>query len=492
MPGIVPIMGEDADTGMPVPMYDPNSRKKQVKAIDEAGDKERVARQKEIDKRQKYYDGDQALPLVVEPGEIDENIIVNVYGLTIDKLVKSSRVPTLEVEGGIEKHTNEDGSITKRKSPEQEALDRLLEETDITELVPNALESSAIAGHCFYRIVLPEEGDVTLDNPPHLELVDPRYVTTFWHMATRKLLWYRLSWTFGDAVMRQDIVPVSMVADDVLSLAENTPDVSIDGWVIIEQRKKSRSAVFEIVAVDTWDYPFPPIVDGKVTRRAHTYYGRPLIKSTRPQDAINLVASNTGRIITIHGHPKMFLFGDELGNEVDMRIDGIIDNLDKEARIEQMEMISDLSSSINFYRMLREAFFTEVGATDPTTVKDKIGAATNFVIRMLYDDQIETVTELRRKQGAMLTEAFRRMLYVIGIEADVMDKWPPALPENREETLKNAETEQGLKITSDQTLADEIGRDYADELERRRIEQQNAIDEQVEVRRRVAEMGLMI
>lgn len=493
MPGIVPLTGVDELTGVPVPLYEPYStaRSKHQKAIDEAGEKERQQRKAEIERRQKYYDGQQDLPLKVMPGEPDKNILVNMYGTSIDRLVKFCRVPKLEVEDGYEEVTDERGLTTKQPNAVQQALNTLLAESSIADLVPNTLESGSLAGHKFYRIVLPEDGEPSIDNPPTLELVDPEYMTVYWHQATRKLLWYRMTWSFGDEVMRQDIVPASMVTDDILQLAQNRPDVSVDGWVIIEQKKKQRSAGYDVVAVDVWDYPFPPIVDGKLTRRAHAYYGRALIKSFRLQDTLNFLASNTGKIIEIHAHPKMLLFGDQLGDEVDMRVDGILDGLDETARAQQLEMVSDLSSSINFYNLMREAFFNEVGATDPAAVKDKIGSATNFVMRMLFGDQIETTEELRRQQTKLLSEAFRRLLYIIGIEdATVNVVWPNSLPENREETLKNAETEQRLGTVSKTTLAEELGRDYPSELAQIEAEQSRNVETTAAVRAKMAEMGL--
>lgn len=493
MPGIVPLTGIDELTGMPVPMYEPYStaRNKHQKAIDDAGDKERIQRTADIEKRRKYYDGQHDLPLKVMPGEPDKNILVNVYGTSIDRLVKFCRVPKLEVEDGYEEVRNEMGITTKEPNAVQQALNTLLKTSSIADLVPNTLESGSLAGHKFYRIVLPEDGEPSIENPPTLELIDPKYMTVFWHQATRKLLWYRMTWSFGEEVMRQDIVPVAMVTDDVLQQAQNRPDVGVEGWVIIEQKKKARSAGFDVVAVDVWDYPFPPIIDGKLTRRAHEYYGRALIKSFRLQDGINFVASNTGKIIEIHAHPKMMIFGDQLGDEVDMRVDGILDGLDAEARAQQLEMTSDLSSSINFYNVIREAFFNEVGATDPSAVKDKIGAATNFVMRMLFGDQIETTEELRRQQSKMLSEAFRRLLYIIGIEDAVVNVvWPNSLPENREEALKNAETEQRLGTVSKTTLAEELGRDYPSELAQLEAEQSRTIETSTATRLKLAEMGM--
>lgn len=492
MPAIVPEFLTD-DSGYPIPIYQPftTARNKHQKAIDESGEKERKLRRQDIAKRRKYYDGEHVLPLEVEKPERDHNIIINVYGGAVDRIVKFCRVPDIEVEDGFEKVTSDTGVLVRKPNQIQEALDVLLKESEVADLVPNTLESGSLAGHSYYRIVMPEDGEPTVDNPPHLEMIDPEYMTVFWHGGSRRLLWYRMTWSFGDDVMRQDVVPVSMATDDLLSYAQNATTVREDGWLIVEQKKKNRSAGYEVVAVDVWDYPFPPIVDGKLTRRSVGYYGRPLIKGYRSQDALNFVASNTGKIVYVHAHPKTLLFGDQLGDQVDFRIDGIIDGLDAEARAQQLEMISDLSSSINFYNLIRESFFNEVGMTDPSAVKDKIGAATNFVMRMLFGDQVETATEIRRQQTKLLCEGFRRLLYIIGFEdAAVIAKWPNPLPANREEDLKNAETEDRMKITSKTTLAEELGRDYPSELAQIEAETQREADLLAMTRRIMADRGV--
>src|SRR6185369_17603799 len=93
--------------GVTITQYNPND-----KGVNGAGDKERVARQKYIALRWRYYDGDHDKPLKVRVGEKDGNILLNLCGRSVDKTVEFIGVPkSFETEGDDSKLTMGAGEI---------------------------------------------------------------------------------------------------------------------------------------------------------------------------------------------------------------------------------------------------------------------------------------------------------------------------------------------------------------------------------------------
>ena len=61
---------------------------------------------------------------------------------------------------------------------------------------------------------------------------------------------------------------------------------------------------------------------------------------------------------------------------------------DPNALIQNLEMQSDLNSSLNFIRYLRQALFDVSRAVDIDSMADKLGSLTNFGLRVLYQDAL--------------------------------------------------------------------------------------------------------
>lgn len=468
--------------GIP-PIYEPDD-----KHINQLADDERQARINMIDENWRYYYGEHHKPLVVRPGERDDNIIINLVGAAVDKTTEFMGIPELSIVGGVD-NVVVDGRINVQKSPEQELLDAIVDRSELEMLLPDTITSGAISGHNFWRIAVDSDengGVVSAQHPPYLMLLDARFVTVFWDaMNPKQVLYYRLQWEVGDVGWRQDIVPGYLVG-------ENLPiSVNDDEWVIIEYVKKARKVKFEFERAEIWHYPFSPIVQWKNRRKPHSFYGDHDLRDTSLNDALNFLASNTARIIKHHAHPKTIGTGMSMQDVAETAVDGFFTVENEQARIENLEMQSDLQSSMAMIEMIRSNFFSQMRVVDISGMKDRIGQVSNFGVRMMFDDMLKMIGDKQSRYGERgIAEAFRRMLYMVGVDVDdILVTWDDPLPMDRKELVETAEKEKNLGITSGQTLASDLKRDYVKEQKQLEEEAQITTDSTIDLITRISQAG---
>lgn len=446
--------------------YDVNDRD-----VNEVGDLERSARISHINKLWKYYDGDHHQPLKVEPGETDDNVIINLCGRIVDKTVEFMGVPkSIELPGGVD-NVEQGGKLVTQRSSDQTALDLFWQYNDIESFVEDTVQSGSIAGHVFLRLI-----NDAAENEVKVALLDPRLVQVFWNINnTKQLLWYRLQWQVDRrTAMRQDIVPNWMLSDAPMYDSESE-------WTIFEYSQTGGRKRWDLVQDEKWEYPFAPIVDWKNRRRAHEYYGATDLRQPGLNDAINFTASNIGRILKFHAHPKTVGTGFTAEQLEATSVDSFWTVPDKEAKVQNLEMQSDLSSSLNFLQLLRSEFFSQHRVLDISSVKDKLGQITNFGVRMLFSDQLDNIESKRCVYGPGLGEVSRRVLVIMNKARDMQPtvNWDDPLPVNRLEMLQAAQLEQGLGTASTQTLAQDLGRDYTAEKDKLAEEAATQLEQQV-------------
>lgn len=440
-------------------VYEPNNR-----SVNEAGDTERAARQKYIADRWAYYDGNHFKWLKKDPGASrDDNITLNLCGRSTDKAVEFINVPeSFDIPG---KEAAKPG-VEAVAAPEEIELDNLY--TRYQREVPEIMLSNLVSGHTFLKLHYDEQ------NMPCMTLLDPQFINVFWDaMNIKRVLFYRLQWKSGDTQYRQDIVP-----DWLMETREDTVDryQVPTKWVIIDYTQRQGASDWRTTGQDLWEYEFAPIVDWPYKKRPHQYYGVSFLhNSIALNDGVNFVASNIARILKHHAHPKTFLFGAELP-DAQSAVGGFWDGMDKEAHIENVELQSDLASSMNFMDMLTGEFFANQRVLDQSRIKDQVGALTNFGVRMLFSDQLQMTDEARTVAGMGLGETLRRLL-IMTTEKPAerpVAKWNDPLPTNRLELLQGAKIESELGTTSMETIAESIDRDYKAEQEKKKAEGSNS------------------
>jgi hypothetical protein len=218
------------------------------------------------------------------------------------------------------------------------------------------------------------------------------------------------------------------------------------------------------------------MVDRPVKRKAFGYYGdAPLRYANKLNDTYNLTMGNVGRILYWHAHPKTVFVGVTKKLIEDNAVDGAI-TLPTGANAFNVEMQSDLSSSMNYAREIRAAFFTKAQVVDSSGIGDKVGQLTNFGLRLLYNQMGDMGDKVREAAGALFGDALRSVMAAMGTLLAEAPKavWADMLPTNRLEVLQGLQIESGLGFTSKQSLAKDAGRDFELEQDQMEEEQQTA------------------
>lgn len=436
-----------------------------MQVIDQAGDDERVTRKAEIDRAFAYYDGRQRLPLKAEPDGSNASVILNLTGQALDDMVEFMGLPRLDIAGGRRLMKAADGRIGATVSAAQRALDRWWDETDQAEFVIDAALSGFIAGHTFVKLYV-DDGQGAPESPddsgsegaPKAALLDPRMATVYWDAANvNRLLWYRLSWQVGDTSYRQDIVPNSLVAP-----ADQAGDSGSDGWQIFEYAATA-GALFRLTGQDGWPWPFPPLVEWKNRHAPHAYYGRTDVVIPL-NDAVNFTASNVAKILKHHAGPQTIVTGARLDAQTTTGPGTIIHDLPADAKVFNLEMESDLASSLAFLDKLETRFFSEMQVVDLSSVKDRLGQITNFGVRMLFIRMTNLIAGKRRLYGRGLERVSAAILAMQGLAVERVDAvWDDMLPANRLEQVTELKTEREIGVVSKESASADLGRDFKTE-----------------------------
>ncbi|MBK9497203.1 MAG: hypothetical protein IPO08_22340 [Xanthomonadales bacterium] len=147
--------------------------------------------------------------------------------------------------------------------------------------------------------------------------------------------------------------------------------------------------------------------------------------------------------------------------------DGVIANL---------EMQTDLASSREFLHYLRGVLFDISRTVDIAAMTDKLGAMTNFALRVLYKDALDKLESKRLLYGWGLTEINRRCLLLAGIATDTGGTivWPDPLPSDTVEQAKELQIDLGEGLVDKQTASTLRGYDW--ETVSARLDEEKASD----------------
>jgi len=107
-------------------------------------------------------------------------------------------------------------------------------------------------------------------------------------------------------------------------------------------------------------------------------------------------------------------------------------------------------------------------SVDLDSLTDKLGALTNFGLRVLYQDALSKLEEKRGLFGEGIVEINHRLLELAGApdtDGGVVF-WPDLLPENNMENAQALRTDLELGLVSKQTAAGKRGYMWTDEEER--------------------------
>lgn len=419
-----------------------------VDQLEEVASAETGTRTKVITALWTYYEGNHRKPLKVRKGQPDDNVIVNICARIVDQSSSLLFGTPFQIE------LNE-----TEETPEEGYLDEIWERNKYRLFFLDLGTMGGVEGHCFIKI--------QVERPfPRLILLPSSRVTAFWDPDDlEKVLAYRIAWKSGKLQKRQHII--RMEQEDGTSLH----------WMIRDLEKVAEgpggSWQWRETALEAWRYEFPPLLDWKNLPNPKEYYGASDLKEVVINDAVNFLASNTQRIIKYHAHPKTIGIGARAQDLVASDVAGVWFIGNKDARVENLEMRSDLSSSLSWLRYLMGYAYSRHQTVDLVTLQDRIGRITNFGLRVLYKDALDKLGTKQLLYEEAIKELCRRLLILAG-KADpesVVLHWGDPLPYNDKEEVEGLQKEMEMGILSKKTAAEIRGRDWELEQERMAAEQ---------------------
>lgn len=405
----------------------------------------------------RYFDGYHAKPLTVRPGEPDDNVILNFCRSLIDDSVSWLF------------GNPETGVLAMKTEEESEQAAKLLTEVYEKSGGFNFFKRwgirGSVAGHFFIKII-PQDGKET---PVRLVVQDPMLTTLRTDTADiDRVIAYKVEWK------RQESEPGSRRKDSYIyrQLAVEV-DSEAGAWVVGDFKCKERSKrKWMLVQAWAWPWRWAPFVDGPNLEPGWGYYGLSDMEDVGGvNDGVNFLSSNVMRILKHHAHPKTIGTGFDVEELVETSVDSFWAIPNPDARVQNLEMQSDLKSSMDFLQFLKVAFWTVGRGLDPAVYADKIGQVTNFALRVLAVRAIYKTGDKRQTYGKALRTINARVLEIAGAQpVQTVIQWPDSLPEDPADLLSRLNQEIVMEVTSRQTVSEELGRSWKTEQERIRQE----------------------
>jgi len=440
--------------------------------------------QEEIEKRREYRAGEQKKQLRVKLGKPDDNLRSNMIGKIVDQSVY------LLLSSGVEFDLP-----GEEETPEEQWLNACWKANKKDIFLKDCAYNAADAGIGYIKIqpnaLIGQYGEQMDAVFPRLINIDPKNMTVDtnpedFEQVIRYTIEFVTAGPDNKPRRRREITEHVGASYDENGNATSGEYWEISNWVK-DYGKQWDLMDTPVIWADEQGVPydFPPIIHGKNLPNPNNVIGRPDIMEDvlELQDKRNFNASNINKIIRYHAHPKTY--GIDISplpkskDSTDSSWDPdqmVIFTGGTNPKIANLEMQSDLASSIQFYDMLGKQMFDQTNTVDVTAFRDKLGQLTNFSVRVLFQEAIWKMNIKRELFGDMLRELNHRLL-VVGGQANTDPGeivWPDAvLPVNVKEVIEEQKAELAMGIVSKQTISQERGRDYEQEQERMSSEQAN-------------------
>jgi hypothetical protein len=350
-----------------------------------------------------YYTGDHRPQIKRKEGTTqDDNVIINDVGLAVDRSV--SRL----FRGGV-KFNLPDGA-----DAQEEYLEAVWDLNKQEIILYQVGLHGAVYGTGYFKIAPdgltdPYTGKVM----PRLIPLDPEIVRVTtdpqdMNIVAQYRIEYKIIEKTGEYASRE-------VAYREITRRDGS------GWVVEHYEQAGSNAQWKLVESVPWEYDFPPIIHWKNLPSLKSCYGDSDIDDAiNVQDKMNFVVSNTGKIIKHHASPRPVGtgFSGKDMKPLDDSPDSMIVIPAENAKVFNLQMDSDLVSSRGFADDLKQSIFDVSREIDLSSIKDKLGALTNFGLRVLYTDALDKNDTKRSLYGDALKELNRRLLVLAGYTSE--------------------------------------------------------------------------
>ncbi len=390
-----------------------------------------------------YYKGDHRPQLKSKIGATDDNVIQNFVGLAVDRSV--SRL----WKGGL---------IFNLPDGYQVGLHGSVYGTGYFKICPDELVDP-YTGELFPRLI-----------PIDPEIIRVHVKKHDMNDVEKYVISYNVHRTDANGeVSEVGFREITHRADDTKDDEGNA--VKNDFWVAEEWYEKA-GGQWEMGNFTPWEYDFPPIIHWKNLPSLKSCYGDSDIDDVIGiQDKSNFVTSNTGKIIKFFAHPETIGIGFDVKDITSMESAvGSFKSISNEnAKVFNLEMQSDLASSVAFGQNLRQSIFDIAREVDISSMADKLGQLTNFGLQVLWSDAMDKNDTKRQLYGDAILELNRRLLVLKGFEGSSSNPgalaWGNPLPVNIKEELEADKIALEMKIIDLETLTKKYKHRYGQDYE---------------------------
>lgn len=424
-----------------------------------------------MDLRYNYYAGNHRRQLKVKMGQADDNIEMNFTGLVVERSVSMLFGEEVEFDMG------------ENQDEIQQYIDDVWEANKKNILLHRLAQHGAISGTAAVKIIPDGVEMRARENVyvPRLVAIDPRWLTVETEpedieTVVRYVIQYTMTDQDGEEVQRKEVTERNLAVevdpeDGSMYQTKEVTSWTITNWIM---RKSARWE--QLGEPIDWSYEFPPIIHWQNLPQPGDCYGQSDIEDIIAlQDRINFLASNISKIIRYHAHPKTIGTGFKASDlERDASVDAFWTIPNEAGKLFNLEMQSDLASSQAYLAYLRQCLFDTSRTVDIGSMADKIGALTNFGLRVLYLDGLAKLHTKQVLYGEALTEINHRLLVIAEIAHTEAGEviWPDPLPTSDTEETAAIKADIELGILSKQSASTIRGYDW--ELEQDRLQEEQA------------------
>ena len=420
------------------PEYRPEEKFADLAILDDHEREQRIKRAYDA-----YFNGGPDT-LKQRKGEINDNVKINYSRLIVDAGVANLFGSQLVVNAPAD-------------APDevQNEIDKIIRDNGGGLLWQRMGVSGAIGGTAYYRLQVKEDGSI------RVIIVDPSTVEIEWDDQDHE-------YVTGYIIT---FVPNSGLESVARRLVIRKQDD--ETWLITEQEAFDEG--WRTIDEEEWPWPFPPMGHAQNIPSPHETYG---IADLEPDvldlcDGINRVVSNINRIVRLYAHPRTWgkMIGDALN--MDANPGAVIRLEHPDAELHNLEMSSDLGSSIDLYRRMVAALHETTRIPEVATGKlDSAGQLSSLSLRILYAPLIQKTESKRRTYGQAIERLFMQSLALRGYEDILVELiWPELLPADPEAMRRTALLDSQLGVSS-ATILEGLGYDPEVEADNKREEGQ--------------------
>ncbi len=396
--------------------------------------------------------------LTVKKGQPDDNVKPNFCRPIVDASV--SFLFGREVHFSIP-----EGEETNNYTDAENWLQEVWRRNRKMSLLLKLALNGAVCGHAFLKI---------LDEKPwpRLIVIDPAYMTPVHDPDDiDQVVRYKIHFPALDPRTAKPIVKQQRIERN-----ENGKS-----WQIVDEISRAPDHLgWDKVQEVTWPRDWPPVIDCQNLPAPNEYWGVSDLESDviELNKELNFLLSNGNRIIRFHAHPKTWGRGFS-ADQLKIAVDDTVVLPNDRAELKNLEMQSDLGSTLDFYRELRQALHEISRSPEVASGKvENIGQLSGLAIQILYGPLVAKTETKRVLYGEMLAELNRRLSELGGFGNDVITTitWPEVLPSDAKTQREIALIDQQLGASSD-TLLRKLGYDPDNESAQKAAETESLGDQ---------------